>query len=405
MMQEEIVSVKKSVFTMFVLSLLLLLCACGADNTEEPTSDDSAASVTQIEAEDTVTTVAVAEEPTLPVEQFEDVVLYEDGNFAIKLETMYQKEINHSDIGKKIESHITMRLTNKTDRDIIISSNGFYLHDEKLRNVQCGGSDKVLAGKSNTITYYMQYDTSPDPTPLESMELLKELEWIFEFNIMDAAGDKITSSVDAEIRIADALNPQAAGYDFFYGTWEVTSIDLPNSGMMTVAQMEDGLVFDWSDWTVVLTENKELYLQTNNLSLYESVVNVTADGFSAGRNTWTRSGDKLVYNLSGTDVYYEKVSDDQTIPTLQKDDIVKMLQGTWNIVSDSRTGSVVFDDKSVTFDINTFAFTDTYCILSDEQTIRMDTQISNQNISIELSYTYENGELSLVYSGDPLVKE
>lgn len=66
-----------------------------------------------------------------------------------------------------------------------------YLHDESLSISMLTGNTGPAPGKAKTYAYIVGYDTKPDPTPIEDLNLLYELEGQLDFHIYDAQKDKL----------------------------------------------------------------------------------------------------------------------------------------------------------------------------------------------------------------------
>lgn len=133
---------------------------------------------------------------------------------------------------------------------------------------------------------------------------------------------------------------------------------------------------------------------------------ISSSGVTSGNNQWTLDGDRLVLTSGNQKFFYEKISDSQEFPTPEKKEILSMLVGTWKLNSGTSNGDFVFTEKTATATVNGVVFeADSICILTKEGRINISTTTGGQHISMDLNYSVENGELSLKYSGDALVKQ
>lgn len=197
---------------------------------------------------------------------------------------------------------------------------------------------------------------------------------------------------------------QKAAASPFYGTWEVVATSVP-SGDFKVADMENANSFTTSDWRIVISETGKLYLQTHN----DSVVNdctITESTVTSGANVWNYENDQLVLTSGDSTFFYEKVSDSQEFPDPQKADLIAMLVGTWEVQSDAESGTFVFTEKSCTATINgTEMELNALSVLMDSNQIKLSATGGGMIATLTLDYTVEGDSLSLVYSGNELVKQ
>ena len=198
---------------------------------------------------------------------------------------------------------------------------------------------------------------------------------------------------------------QSGAQNDLYGTWHVTEVKTSSDTNMTVAEMESSNVYAWSDWKLIVSESGDLYFQTNNNS-NTAAAEINSGGITAGQNRWDYKDSKLVLSIGDTVIYYEKESDNQSFPELQKKELVELLKGTWEITG-SRTGFFTFNDKTAAATINgVIVYKEAVMnVIMDENRINLAETVSGKLMTMHLDYTYENGVLSLVYSGDPLKKQ
>jgi hypothetical protein len=306
-------------------------------------------------------------------------------------------------------------VTNKTDHGILLNPDKFYLNDEEAWVSMENGSITPDAGKSGTYSFNVAINTMPEHTALDSLDELYGLEGTFDgLNTYD---DNNNTNLEVSFSIPDALGAASDGdttemqtsaesgaVSDLYGTWEVVEVD-SGTYRMTVEEMEDGLVYSWSDWSIIVSETGQLYLQTNNTSVINEA-EVASSGIVCGSNEWVPEDGRLVLHNGDTVIYYEKVSDSQEFPSLTKEDLMEALQGTWEIQSDEREGYVTFSDKTAEWVINGVQLDDnTVSILMEENRINLRATVDGKYVSMNFDYTYEDGVLTLGYSGDSLVKQ
>ena len=405
---------KKQITLLLVLVMALSLSACGGEQAAETGEETQEAEVsTEVESTE-------PSESDNSVIEFDDAVVYEDENAKIELLAFYEEEMNWSE-GTKNEKNITLKLYNKSEYDLFIDLVDLYVGDDQVTASMSDGTMTAAPGKNGTFRYIIWYDSvtnSLDHTALDSLEDLYSLEGRLDIRIdKDVNDNKIDDSYKASFDLKSIIPNNATeetkendGSDMdtsssLYGTWEVVEVKTASDDL-TVAEMESHKVYSWSDWNIIVSDTGELYLQTNNTSAKSDTAVVTGSDITAGNNKWTLEGDRLVLNSGGATAYYEKISDNQTFPELEKKALVDMLKGSWSINSSSRTGDFTFTDKTATATINGVVFNaDTLCIDMKDNRIIISAVDSGNQISMDLSYTYDNGALSLSYSGDTLTKQ
>lgn len=191
-----------------------------------------------------------------------------------------------------------------------------------------------------------------------------------------------------------------------YGTWQVVGAYL-NGTYCSVETFEESNVYAVSDWKIIVSEEQGMYLQVSNTSTTNSVITVDSEGIVVGNNHWILDGEQLVLSPDASQhYYYEKISDNQTFPELHKQDLIDILTGTWVIDSATRTGSFTFyTDQTGSIVLNGVSMDADVYINMEENVIHLITTGSGVVIHQHVDYTYENGMLSLNYSGDTLTKQ
>lgn len=210
--------------------------------------------------------------------------------------------------------------------------------------------------------------------------------------------EEIDFSEDRDIP-ADSSAPN------IYGTWELVGAYIDGT-YWSVETFEEFHAYTFSDWKIVVSEDQGMYLQVSNTSNTNSSITVDSEGVVAGKTHWILDGEQLVLSPDEDEhYYYEKISDDQTFPELYKQELMDLLSGTWTINSATRTGSFVFSGSDCVMDMNGGVLETSVCADMEKNKIHLNTKVANMNIHQELDYTYENGTLSLTYSGDVLTKQ
>ena len=121
--------------------------------------------------------IAMAEDTNII--EFEDVILIDDENVTIELVNFYE-ETKNWDTGTRDEKVISFKVYNNTDHELRISLRDAYIGDEEAWVCMLDGNVGPKPGKSKTLRYYIDYNTSPNPTELESINDLYDLEGYFD---------------------------------------------------------------------------------------------------------------------------------------------------------------------------------------------------------------------------------
>lgn len=144
--------------------------------------------------------------------EFSDTILLDNDLVTVELVQFYEKEYNWGS-GTQIEKCITLKVHNNSEKDTHFNLNDGYVNDESVLVIMEDGNVGPAPGKTKTYSYCIQYNTSPDPTPLESLEDL----YTFDAEIDTYASEKNTISDRTTTRfcindvIQDASLAAAAG--------------------------------------------------------------------------------------------------------------------------------------------------------------------------------------------------
>lgn len=383
---------KKTIALLLALALCLSLCACGSNQS---------ASNNNVSATIPVIYPGTGGEKI----EFDDLVLAEDDKVKISLVEFYTNKMisaGNSDGGKCA----TFKVENKTDREMAVNVIP-YLDNESLTAALVDGGTAVEAGRVGRMGFSFTYGTYPNWTDLDSLDELYELEFTFDLAIGFGTSNSETHKVSCSV--ADALNGNSSSDSLpetnsnLYGTWEVTEVD--TGSIVSVEEWEAVNLYSFSDWQIVVSRESGLYLQTNNLSIEGTDVVIGETNIIAGSNNWVLEGDRLVLVSGDLTLYYEKISDNESFPELRKQELVDMLNGKWVVSTSDKNGSFTFRENYVTVDLNGLYFDSAALnVIMSENRINFITYISDQQISMDLYYNYENGILTITYDGATLVR-
>lgn len=136
---------------------------------------------------------------------FTDTVLLDNDLITVELVKFYEKEVKwYGTDGPQIEKNITLKVHNKSDKEIMFNLKDGYIKDESVSLIMGDGNQGPAPGKIKTYSYDIQYNTSPNPTPLESLEDL----YTFDVNIQTYVydGDSLKDENNTRVCINDVIN-------------------------------------------------------------------------------------------------------------------------------------------------------------------------------------------------------
>ena len=108
---------------------------------------------------------------------FSDVILFDNDLVTIELVKFSEDEVNWGDVNNTLmEKYITVKVKNKSDKELYFSLEDGYIHDESVTMAMMDGNQGPAPGKSKTYTYDVYYNLNPDHVPLESLEDLYTLD-------------------------------------------------------------------------------------------------------------------------------------------------------------------------------------------------------------------------------------
>lgn len=178
----------KKAFSLFLVLLLCLsLCACseGAQSTADTFPSQNNNSLIE----------------------FENVVLVDNDTVKVELVNFYAKDFKWN-TGVENEKHITVKVTNKSDHDIVMIPVNFYLGDEAVDALVVTDSIRLAPGKHGNYPFMIRYYTSPNETHVNSLEELYTLEGSFTGVVKYEDVSKNTA-LNVDFNIQTAIN--AAG--------------------------------------------------------------------------------------------------------------------------------------------------------------------------------------------------
>ena len=157
---------KKSIAMLLALVLCLSLCACGASGKANPFDAfmDSGNTASQDDNNEMI--------------EFENTIVADDMDVTIELVNFHTKEYDWVE-GKQQEKIVTFRFTNKTDQQLFLNADNFYLDNEKAYVCMEDGTVSLEAGRAGKYSFIVAENTSPEHTALRSLDELYKLEGTF----------------------------------------------------------------------------------------------------------------------------------------------------------------------------------------------------------------------------------
>lgn len=149
---------KKTMALLLALVMCLSLCACGASG--ETNSSEA------------------SQEGGNEMIEFENTIVADDMDVTIELVNFHTKEYDWVE-GKQQEKIVTFRFTNKTDQQLFLNADNFYLDNEKAYVCMEDGTVSLEAGRAGKYSFIVAENTSPEHTALKSLDELYELEGTF----------------------------------------------------------------------------------------------------------------------------------------------------------------------------------------------------------------------------------
>lgn len=145
--------------------------------------------------------------------EFTDKILLDNEYMTVELTQFFEKKVNWAGREPQIEKYLTLKVHNNSDKEYLFNLQDAYIKDESVTAVMQDGNSGPAPGKTKTYSYDIYYNTSPDPTALDSLEDLYTLDAEIQISISD--GDKYIGREEYRININDAVN----------GTVQTASVD------------------------------------------------------------------------------------------------------------------------------------------------------------------------------------
>ena len=136
--------------------------------------------------------------------EFTDAILLDNEYMTVELTQFFEKKVNWAGREPQIEKYITLKVRNNSDKEYLFNLQDAYIKDESVTVLMQDGNSGPAPGKTKAYTYDIYYNTSPEPTALDSLEDLYTLDAKIQISISD--GDKYIGREEYRININDAVN-------------------------------------------------------------------------------------------------------------------------------------------------------------------------------------------------------
>lgn len=136
--------------------------------------------------------------------EFTDTILLDNEYVTVELTQFFEKKVNWAGREPQIEKYITLKVHNNSDKEYLFNLQDAYIKDESVTASMLDGNSGPAPGKTKTYSYDIYYNTSPDTTPLESLEDLYTLDAKIQISISD--GNKYIGKEEYRFNINDAVN-------------------------------------------------------------------------------------------------------------------------------------------------------------------------------------------------------
>lgn len=356
---------KKTILLTTISAFAIFLAACGSQASSS--AEETTANV-KTEENETDAAESKAESGAGEVSKDKNLITFKDkilaDNDIVKLELVnfYAQEVNTAE-GKQNQKYISIKATNKTDHDFFLNPE-FYLDGEKAYVALQGGSIGPAPGKSANYSFLVARDTKPQPTPLETLEELYDLEGAFEgleelesgnesievnFSIPEALGNKevseetsgaesIAESAEETVEETKAAETGIWSQEFYVDDfnqptdqWYITTAKYFPGTFSNSAVTNANLAVKMA---VDVDKNVTFFLYEYNRSLVKNFSNRYDDTYSVTM----RTADGVDHNLTGT-IYCG--GDRLFIDDAYIDAVIAALEGEGNvsflIVNNERT--------------------------------------------------------------------
>lgn len=201
---------EKLVTILIATGIISMMSACGNEQTitnSSSSSDNTEVSSESVELNSASSDIEEeAEENTdESLIEFENVILVDDDTITLELVNFYAEDYNWTDRGLQNEKHFTVKATNNSDHKITLNPGKIYLNDEECFVSLVQGTITPDPGKSGVYSFLVGHQTTPNPSPLESIDDLYLIEGRFEgLNVYEDSSKN--TRLEVEFSIPKALN-------------------------------------------------------------------------------------------------------------------------------------------------------------------------------------------------------
>lgn len=270
--------------------------------------------------------------------EFENTIVADDMDVTIELVNFHTKEYDWVE-GKQQEKIVTFRFTNKTDQQLFLNADNFYLDNEKAYVCMEDGTVSLEAGRAGKYSFIVAENTSPEHTALRSLDELYKLEGTFSGYTKYGDSHK---DLEISFSISKAMNGEVTA---------MASPDLEKYGEVVAALEKNVWYFNGGADNVMnaitFSESAATISQVSydGNGKHEGAVN--AYPYTLDDNTITvtlADGSPLVipYTRSGDGVVLGEGS------YMTPDDIVSGLQGFWTLENNGSIHYVHIEGNTIT---------------------------------------------------------
>lgn len=184
---------KKALAVLLVGVLTLSNSACGSsESTEDGSSKTESNNTSSLSDEGGII-------------EFTDTILLDNDLVTVELTQFFEKEVNWFGASEpQMEKYVTLKVHNNSDKEIMFNLEDGYINDESVIVILQDGNSGPAPGKTKTYTYDIQYNTSPNPKALDSLEDLYTLDANIQTYVYD--GTSLTDESNTRFCINDVIN-------------------------------------------------------------------------------------------------------------------------------------------------------------------------------------------------------
>ena len=320
---------KKIITAVLTLVMCLSLCACGKSDACTCDCAQCADCEKKTHAHETVNvimdSIGTTEEQDNNGSKIvfpEPVLLAEDNKVRIELVSFIQEESPWKDIGK----FVALKMTNNADYEVGVRLANLVVNNESAdASYSAGDMPNILPGE--TTTYYIEIRDAFN-NALDSLDQLYTLKGRFEV-LRRTGTNHYADAYEIPFSIPNALNSDSTisssgttslENSSYLGKWQAVDIkfvyDAPLENDLSDEEWEiffDAMLKQFDNVYYVFAESGDCCYHTMN-GVKTAKWKETETGLQAGGNVFAADGDKLVCELDGYLIYWEKVSDSQAFP-------------------------------------------------------------------------------------------